>query len=158
MRHAYLVLSAGEWPMEECRGTVTLAYEERHRRRIRLTTDKGEDVLLDLSRATVLRDGDGLMVEEGGYVAVRAAQEDLVEVTAPTSEHLARLAWHIGNRHFPAEILSDCIRIRNDHVLVDMMRGLGGAVRRLRAPFNPEGGAYESHGHAHGHEPHHHDH
>jgi urease accessory protein len=90
---------------------------------------------------------------------VRAAQEDLVEVTAPTSEHLARLAWHIGNRHFPAEILPDCIRIRDDHVLVDMVRGLGGAVRRLRASFNPEGGAYESHGHAHGHDhEHHHDH
>jgi urease accessory protein len=157
MRHAHLVLRSGEWPIEECRGTLTLAYEERHRRRVRLTTDEGEDVLLDLSRATVLGDGDGLMLEEGGYVAVRAAAEDLVEVTAPTPELLTRVAWHIGNRHFPAEIHGDHLRIRDDHVLVDMITGLGGKVRRLRAPFNPEGGAYDSHGHSHDRD-HHHDH
>lgn len=152
MRHAYLMLRAGEWPEGECRGTVTLAYEERHRRRIRLTTDKGEDVLLDLSRATVLGDGDGLVLEEGGYVAVRAAAEDLVEVTAPSPELLTRIAWHIGNRHFQAEIHAACLRIRDDHVLVDMVIGLGGSVRRLRAPFNPEGGAYEGHAHSHSHD------
>lgn len=165
MYHAHLVLRAGDWPQEDCRGTVTLAYEERHRRRVRLTTDKGEDVLLDLSRAAVLGDGDGLLLEEGGYVAVRAAAEDLVEVTAASPEALARLAWHIGNRHFPCEIRGDGLRIRDDHVLVDMIVGLGGEVRRLRAPFNPEGGAYaggdgngHSHGSGHDHHGHGHDH
>lgn len=159
MHHAYLILRAGEWPKEECRGTVTLAYDERHRRRIRLTTDKGEDVLMDLSRATVLGDGDGLVLEGGGYVAVRAAAENLAEVTAATPELLNRLAWHIGNRHFPAEIHGDRLLIRDDHVLVAMIEGLGGTVTRVHAPFNPEGGAYEGPGHGHDHDHSHpHDH
>ncbi|MBI3451365.1 MAG: urease accessory protein UreE [Rhodospirillales bacterium] len=164
MNRAHAIVPAGEWPAQERRDSVTLAYDDRHRRRMRLTTDEGAALLLDLPQAVVLRDGDGLALDGGGYVVVRAAAEDIVEVTAATPELLARLAWHIGNRHFPTEIHSDCIRIRDDHVMVAMVEGLGARVRRVRAPFNPEGGAYapaadrHEHTHDHGHHGHDHDH
>jgi urease accessory protein len=142
MLRAHRVIPAGRWPRDECRGIVTLAFDDRHRRRLRLTMDDGGAVLLDLAQAAMLGDGDGLALREGGYVAVRAALEDLVEVRAPTPGGLTRIAWHVGNRHCPAELRADCILIRNDHVLVAMVEGLGATVRRVRAPFNPEGGAY----------------
>jgi urease accessory protein len=162
MLHAHRIAASGQWPREQGRGTVTLSYDNRHRRRVRLTTDAGEPVMLDLAQATVLGDGDGLVLDEGGFIAVRAAPEDLVEVMAATPGQLARLAWHIGNRHFPAELRERSILIRDDHVMVDMLVGLGAAVRRMKAPFNPEGGAYaqggaEHHHHDHDHG-HHHDH
>jgi urease accessory protein len=143
MLRAHRIAPAGQWPQDEARGTLTLAYEDRHRRRVRLSTDAGVPVLLDLPQVAVLADGDALALEQGGFVAVRAAEEDLVEVTAASPELLARLAWHIGNRHVPAEIRADRILIRDDHVIVEMLQGLGAQVRRLRAPFTPEGGAYE---------------
>ncbi len=127
---------------------------------MQLTTDEGEALVLDLPQAVVLADGDGLMLEAGDFVAVRAAPEDVVEITAPNPDLLLRLAWHIGNRHFPAQILADRILIRDDHVMVDMVEGLGGRVHRVRVPFNPEGGAYAhaagGHGHDHGHDHDHH--
>lgn len=141
------VLPAGRWPVAECRATVTLAHHDRHRRRIRLTADDGSAFLLDLAEATVLRHGDGLKLESGGYIEVRAAPEQLVEVSAPTPELLARLAWHLGNRHLPAEIRGDRILIRDDHVIVAMLKGLGASVRAVEAPFDPEGGAYGQHNH-----------
>src|SRR3546814_13640947 len=76
------------------------------------------------------------------FRSVKAAPEPLVEVRAPTPELLARLAWHLGNRHLPAEIHADCILIRDDHVIVDMLKGLGAAVQAVGAPFDPEGCAY----------------
>ena len=127
---------------------------------MQLTTDEGEALVLDLPQAVVLADGDGLMLEAGDFVAVRAAPEDVVEVTASNPDLLVRLAWHIGNRHFPAQILADRIVIRDDHVMVDMVEGLGGQVRRVRVPFSPEGGAYAhaagGHGNDHGHDHDHH--
>jgi urease accessory protein len=102
-----------------------------------------------------LSDGDGLRLEDGRVVLVKAAAEDLMEVTATSPHHLMRLAWHIGNRHLPAAIGADRILIRPDHVIAEMIEGLGGRVRPVRAPFEPEGGAY-SHGHAHHSD--HHDH
>ena len=160
MLHAHRIAPAGHWPAEERRGTVTLGYDDRHRRRLRLATDAGEPILLDLAQTVVLADGDGLALAEGGFVEVRAAPEDLVEITAATPALLARIAWHIGNRHVPAALDGHRILIRDDHVIVAMVEGLDGAVRRIRAPFTPEGGAYaNSHGHErhHGHG-HHHDH
>ena len=155
MLRATAIVPAGSW---QPRDTVTLAFDDRFRRRIRLTGDHGTEFLLDLAEAAVLRDGDGLKLEDGGVIGVRAAAEDLAEITG---ENLSRVAWHIGNRHLPAEIGAGRILIRDDHVIVDMLIGLGARVRRVRAPFNPEGGAYGQHNHdpnhphAHGHD---HDH
>lgn len=148
MLRAAAVIPAGRWPASERRATVTLAHHDRHRRRIRLTADDGSAFLLDLAEATVLRHGDGLQLDNGaGYIEVQAAPEQLIEVSAPTPELLARLAWHLGNRHLPAEIRGDRILIRDDHVIVDMLKGLGASVAAVNAPFDPEGGAYGQHNH-----------
>jgi urease accessory protein len=149
MLHAHRIAPAGTPLAAPSRGTVTLDYDRRHCRRARLTTENGDDVLLDLPRAVVLGDGDALLLEEGGHVSVRAAAEDCVELSAASPELLARIAWHIGNRHFPAEIRGDRILIPDDHVIVDMARGLGAVVKHVRVPFNPERGAYAEHGHDH---------
>ena len=157
MQRATTIRAAGAWPASERKDRVTLDYDERHRRRRRYACEGGLEFLLDLDEATVLRDGDGLMLDGGGYVEVRAAVEDLVEIRASSQALLMRLAWHLGNRHLPADVGEDRILIRDDHVIVDMLRGLGAAVRHVRVPFNPEGGAYGQHNHDHGH-PHRHSH
>jgi urease accessory protein len=161
MLRAERVEHQGAWPRDKARGTVTLAYLDRHRRRIRLIADTGEAFLLDLERATVLEEGDGLALSDGGWIAVEAAVEELVEVTAASPELLLRIVWHLGNRHLPAQIEAGRILIRTDHVIVDMLRGLGAEVRAVTAPFRPEGGAYEGGHHHHGDDEahhHHHDH
>jgi urease accessory protein len=85
-------------------------------------------------------------------LAVKAAPEALIEVTAPSAKQLMRLAWHLGNRHLPAQIEAERILIRDDHVIAAMLAGLGARLRPLQAPFNPERGAYhDSRDHAHGH-------
>ncbi len=116
---------------------------------------------MDLPEAQVLKEGDGPTLATGGYVRVKAAPEPLIEVTAKDRQHLLRLAWHLGNRHLPAEIDEHRILIRHDHVILRMLEGRGGPARPVQAPFNPEGGAYGEHnrapGHPHGHH-HHHDH
>jgi len=153
---ATAVESPGRWPQHQARGTVTLAYDDRHRRRIELETDAGEPFLVDLPRATLLGDGDGLALSDGTWLAVKAAPEALLEITAAAPELLARLAWHIGNRHVPAQIEAQRLLIRDDHVIAAMLEGLGARVRHLTAPFTPERGAYASpphaHAHAHGHD------
>jgi len=151
---ATAVLPAGGWDAAGACDTVTLDFDDRHRRRRRYAGEGGFAFLLDLPEATVLRDGDGLALEGGGAVAVRAAPEPLVEVTSADPAHFARLAWHLGNRHLPAEIDAGRILIRDDHVITAMLRGLGATLRTVQAPFNPEGGAYGEHnrqtGHHHG--------
>ena len=99
----------------------------------------------------MLHTGDGLRLEEGGFVEVKAADEDLVEIRGRDAAAFARLAWHLGNRHLPAQIDAERILIRDDHVIVDMLKGLGADVRKVRAPFDPEGGAYGQHNHDTGH-------
>jgi urease accessory protein len=133
---------------------VVLAADERHRRRIALTGTRGTAFLLDLPHATALRDGCGLVLEDGSIVRVVGKPEPLVAVTAENAAELARLAWHIGNRHTEVQIVGDTLRIRRDHVLEEMLRGLGAHLHPIEAPFEPESGAYHSHGH-HQHE---HDH
>jgi urease accessory protein len=155
MRRAVAVHRSGHWPEDETADIVTLAFLDRHRRRIRLVADSGEPFLLDLARAQRLGDGDGLQLAEGGYVWVRAASERVIEITADTPTDLLRIAWHIGNRHLPVQALDGKLRIRDDHVIAAMVEGLGGTVARLEAPFDPELGAYA--GDAPG-ERHHHDH
>jgi urease accessory protein len=121
---------------------VLLDHDLRHRRRIALRGDGGAEFLLDLPEATVLRDGDALLLEDGRIIAVRAAPEPLAEIAAGDAAALARIAWHIGNRHLAAAILADRLLIRRDHVIEAMVRGLGGRVRHVDEPFEPEGGAY----------------
>ena len=132
--------------------TVVLDFERRHRRRIAMKGESGIEFLLDLPEVATLRDGDGLLLEDGRIVTVAAALEPLAEITATDPAHLLRLSWHLGNRHLPTEIARDRLRIRRDHVIEAMMVGLGAKVTKVTAPFDPEGGAYVqgNHGHAHG--------
>ncbi len=130
--------------------TVTLDYEGRFLRRKRLITDAGATVLVDLTEVTNLNQGDALLLENGAQVVIRAASEAVMKITG---ENLTRLAWHIGNRHTPCQIESDHLVIRHDHVLEGMIKGLGGQVAAISAPFLPEGGAYghgRTMGHSHG--------
>lgn len=164
MRRAVEVVAAGRWPDGEAAATVTLAYDDRHRRRIRLIDDAGSAFMLDLAEATRMGDGDGLRLEGGGWVRVRAAEEAVADMRCRSLTETARLAWHVGNRHIPVQVLEDgTLRIRDDHVIVAMARRLGASVEQTTAPFAPEGGAYDGpaagHGHDHGHDHHHpHDH
>ena len=138
--------------------SITLDRAQRHRRRVVLTTDGGQQLLLDLPEATYLADGDALVLDDGGLVLVKAAPEDLLAIHAHDPLQLARIAWHLGNRHTPCEMTADALYIQPDHVLAEMVAGLGGHVHAVRRPFEPEGGAYggngplvKGHGHAHGH-------
>jgi urease accessory protein len=139
----------GYWPKERAVGSVTLDFDARHRRRIRLTVDQGEDVLLDLPKAVAMADGDGLQLEDGRWLKVQAAAEVIVEVRHKDPNQLMRLAWHLGNRHLPTEIRNEVLRIRPDHVIENMLHGFGANLVKVRAPFQPEGGAYGGHGHHH---------
>lgn len=158
LARATTVASANKWPAERQRATVTLDYDGRYRRRIRLVTDEGDPFLLDLPQAVRLGEGDGLVLEDGGYVRVVAAAEPVADLSCRELSETARIAWHIGNRHIPIQVLPDgALRIRDDHVIVEMARQLGAQVRRHQAPFSPEPGAYasrsdEHHSHAHAHE------
>ncbi len=138
---------------ENATDTVQLSHDDRRRRRISLTTDGGMPFLLDLAKTPTLRDGDGLVLEDGRIVRVVAAPEALLEIGARDARHLVRLAWHLGNRHLPTQIVEGdvpALRIRADHVIADMAAKLGGTVREIEAPFDPEGGAY-GHGGTMGH-------
>jgi len=136
---------AGHWPKEKAAGCLTLDFDSRHRRRIRLTADQGEDVLLDLPKAVAMADGDGLQLEDGRWLMVQAAAELVVEIRHIDPNQLIRLAWHLGNRHLPTEFRSHALRIRPDHVIEDMLQGFGAGLVRMQAPFQPEGGAYGGH-------------
>lgn len=137
---------------------IVLDSGDRHRRRMAMRGVGGTAFLLDLGEATVLEDGDALALEDGRLVWVEAAPEALLEIRAPSSLALKRLIWHIGNRHIPAEIGEETVWIAYDHVLAEMVRGLGGSAEPVTRPFRPEGGAYAGgHAHGHGHD-HSHDH
>ena len=148
MRNASIHRPAGHWPKEKAAGTLTLDFDARHRRRIRLPVDQGEDVLLDLSKAVAMADGDGLQLEDGRWLKVQAAAEMLVEVRHKDPYQLMRLAWHLGNRHVTTEIRGEVLRIRPDHVIEDMVHGFGADLITVQAPFQPEGGAYSGHDHS----------
>jgi urease accessory protein len=122
--------------------TVTLDRAARYKRRIAMTSDGGISFLLDLPEATYMADGDAIVLDDGRLVGVRAAPEPLLEVHAPDAAALARIAWHIGNRHTPAEVTSGALYIQPDHVLEEMLIGLGAHVHHVSRPFEPEGGAY----------------
>ena len=158
MQNATIHRPAGHWPKEKTAGTLTLDFDARHRRRIRLTTDQGEDVLLDLPKAVAMANGDGLQLDDGRLLKVQAAAELIVEVRRKDPNQLMRLAWHLGNRHLPTEIRNQVLRIRPDHVIENMLHHFEADLVKVQAPFQPEGGAYSGHGHHHNHDEHEHHH
>ena len=156
---------------------VVLDYDDRHRRRLAMEGVEGTAFLLDLAEAVPLVSDSGLELEDGRVVMVVAAAEPLAEIRTSDPNHMVRVAWHLGNRHLPTQIMGTRLRIRRDHVIEDMVRGLGARVTAIEAPFDPEGGAYghgtvtghdhghshdhghaHDHGHSHDHGHHHHDH
>ncbi|HLJ00123.1 MAG TPA: urease accessory protein UreE [Bradyrhizobium sp.] len=145
--------------------TVVLDFDDRHRRRVAMTGTRGLEFLLDLENAIALRGGDALVLEDGRLIEVVAAPEPLVEIRCKDPQHLVQIAWHLGNRHLPTQIMARGLRIRRDHVIEAMVHGLGARIVEIEAPFDPEGGAYAAvtpHAHAdqdhaaHDHTAHHH--
>jgi urease accessory protein len=149
VRRAVAVHLRGRWPEDRIIDTVTLAYLDRHRRRIRLLADSGIAFLLDLPRAHHFAEGDGLELDTGDYLRVCSAAEPILEIEAADRASLLRIAWHLGNRHLPLQVVGDRLRIREDHVIAEMVSGLGGWITRREAAFDPEFGAYAGAPHHH---------
>jgi urease accessory protein len=148
MIRATQVRSQYRW-IEPPADTVVLDFDDRHRRRMAMTGTRGLEFLLDLANAIALRGGDALVLEDGRLIEVVAAPEPLVEIRGADPHHLVRVAWHLGNRHLPTQIMPKGLRIRRDHVIEAMVKGLGARVIEIEAPFDPEGGAYADGMHAH---------
>ena len=129
--------------------TVVLDFDDRHRRRMAMTGTRGLAFLLDLENAVALRGGDALVLDDGRLIEVVAAPEPLAEIRCKDPQRLVRVAWHLGNRHLPTQIMANALRVRRDHVIEAMVRGLGARVIEIEAPFDPEGGAYAEAFHAH---------
>lgn len=138
-----LTASEGKAPV----AVLTLAHDERHLRRKRLALGDGDAVLVDLPEAVALADGNVLLLDDGSEILIKAVAEPLHAITARDRRHLIELAWHLGNRHLPAQIEADRILILRDHVIMAMVEGLGGTVRAVVEAFAPVRGAYR---HAHG--------
>ncbi|MGH6861357.1 MAG: urease accessory protein UreE [Phyllobacterium sp.] len=129
---------------------IVLAHDERHLRRKVLTLAGGEQILVDLPEAVAFGHGDALILEDGRRAEIRAAQEELYAVLPRDRRHLSQLAWHLGNRHLPAQLEDDRILILRDQVIRAMLEGLGARVSEIVAPFQPLRGAYHGgHGHSH---------
>ena len=156
MIRATKVLGQHRWT-QAAADTVVLDFDDRHRRRMAMTGTRGLEFLLDLENAVALRGGDALVLEDGRLIEVVAAAEPLIEIRGADPLHLVRVAWHLGNRHLPTQIMPKGLRIRRDHVIEAMVKGLGARIIEIEAPFDPEGGAYAS-SHAHAAEAHAHAH
>jgi urease accessory protein len=146
-------------------GDIALAFEWRQKSRMRASVSSGaragEAVGFDLVRGTVLRDGDLIATDTGETLRIQAAAEELIHITASDATALARIAYHLGNRHVPVQVGEGWLRLQYDHVLEGMVRGLGGTITLVDDKFDPEGGAYSGARHSHGHGEgvhHHHDH
>ncbi len=140
------IIRASHWT--GAHDTVELTYDARFLRRKVLISGKGSPFLVDLEYTTSIDHGDAFELETGALVKVIAANENLLEVTG---EGLARIAWHIGNRHTPCQIEDVRRVIQRDKVVRDMLHQIGANTRAIRQPFVPEGGAY-GHGRTHGHD------
>jgi urease accessory protein len=143
--------------------TVILDYAQRSAQKITVTGVKGSTFEIDLQQLARLRTDDLLLLDDGGLVEVVAAPEPLIEARAADIAALSRLAWHLGDRHVPIQVLPNRIRARRDAAIEALLKSLGAKVAMIEAPFEPEGGAYASshghdHDHAHDHHGHHHDH
>ncbi len=171
MIKASFISPKGAWQVKPA-DTIILDYEGRYRRRIAMTCVRGTEFMLDLPDAVILQNGDALVLDDGRLVEIVAAPEELAELRCADVMQLARIAWHLGNRHITAQIMPNRIRIRRDHVIEDMARGLGAKLAHIEAPFEPDRGAYDEpankkshhhdhshhdHGHAHGEHGHNHD-
>lgn len=132
--------------------TITLDETARHRRRVKMTSDNDIEFLLDLPQARLLRHGEGIKLSDGRVIEVVAKPEALYEVRARDAHHLLQISWQLGNRHLPTQIRDDHLRIRQDHVIKNMLEGLGAEVAEITASFDPEGGAYGEHHHGHSHD------
>jgi urease accessory protein len=151
MHRVTSIKPAGYWPAASATDRVTLDAGDRNRRRIVLKGEKGTQFLLDFAKPVTLHDRDGLVLDNGAIVLVAGLAEPLIEICAGSALNCVRLAWHLGNRHTDLQIAGDKIRIRRDHVLEDMLRGLGAQFAPLDAPFDPVQGAPRGrHGHDHG--------
>jgi urease accessory protein len=124
--------------MREAIDRVVLGADDRQRRRIVLTGENGTTFLLDLERPVSLRNGDGLVLDDGGVVEVLGASEPLIEISGRGFADRLRFAWHIGNRHTDLQIVGDRLRIRRDHVLEAMLVLMGASLAPIDAPFDPE--------------------
>jgi len=152
MRHVGGIADAGTWDRTRAVDRVVLDADDRLRRRIVLTTEKGAKLLLDFAAPMMLRDGDGLVLEDGSIVVVAGQPEPLVEISAKAPADFMRLAWHIGNRHADVQFMDKSFRIRRDHVLEEMVKGLGAMTKAVEAPFEPEPAAPHGHHHSHDHD------
>ncbi len=128
---------------------VVLDADDRQRRRIVLTGEKGTKLLLDFPAPVALHDGDGLVLDDGSIVMVAGQTELLVEVSAKAPLDFVRLAWHVGNRHTDIQFVDKAFRIRRDHVLEEMVKGLGAVTKPIEAPFDPEPAAPHANDHDH---------
>ena len=155
MKRATRIVETNEWDDATAIDRVLLDSDERHRRRIVLTGERGTVFLLDLSRPAALRDGDGLVLDDDTVVRVVGKPEPLIEIAASDAHELARLAWHLGNRHTDVQVIGERLRIRRDYVLEEMLTRLGARLTPVDAPFEPERGAYNTHAHDHAHGHHH---
>jgi len=141
MKRVSAIKAAGDWAAASAIDRVVLDAGDRNRRRIVLTAEKGTEFLLDFAKPVSLRDGDGLVLDDGAIVLVAGEREKLVEISAGSALDCVRLAWHLGNRHTDVQVIDDRIRIRRDHVLEDMLRGLNATLIAVDAPFDPEAAA-----------------
>lgn len=130
--------------------TLTLPFELRQRSRLRVKMDDNTDAGLFLPRGHILRHGDRLLASDGRVVEIRAAPEEVSTVHAMNSLDLLRAAYHLGNRHVPLQVAPDWLRYVHDHVIDEMLIGLGLTVDIEHVPFEPEAGAYKA-GHTHEH-------
>jgi urease accessory protein len=156
---AIAVKDASAWSGEPA-DRVVLDYDGRHRRRMAMKGMHGLAFLLDLPAPAGIRGGDALVLQDGRLIEVIAAPEPLFEIRCSGPKHLARLAWHLGNRHLPAQMMTTSLRIRRDHVIADLAVQLGAEIVEIEAPFDPEGGAFavSTGDHHHDDEHHHHTH
>lgn len=151
MKHAYEHLLASE-SSEPPSDSLTLPFDLRQKSRFLAKLDSGADIALVLPRGRVLRGGDRLRRQDGLVLEIRAAAEPCSTVRARDPLLLLRAAYHLGNRHVPLQVGDGFVRYLKDHVLDEMVRGLGAEIVHERTPFEPEGGAYGGHGHGHSHD------
>ncbi|MBT8433378.1 MAG: urease accessory protein UreE [Gammaproteobacteria bacterium] len=136
---------------KEAMGSVTLSFDQRVKSRLKVELDNGQAAGLFLPRGSILKQGDRIVAESGEVVAVRAADETVSTVYVTDPVLMARACYHLGNRHVALQIDAGFVRYQHDHVLDEMVAGLGLAVICEQAPFEPEAGAYDGGGHSHSH-------
>jgi urease accessory protein len=150
LKRVAAICHSGDWDVASASDRIVLDAGDRHRRRIVLRGEKGTEFLIDFENPVALHDSDGLVLDDGSVVLVRGENEHLVEISAHGALDTVRLAWHLGNRHTDVQIVGDRIRMRRDHVLEEMLRGLGAQLTPLDAPFDPEASAPHEHERSHG--------